>query len=76
MSSRLVALAFCFVDALATMVTLINCSATMLLIVVSLVTSFGLACLSSVVRSVLWPRYFWDQVPRHQPSEHSLRSPY
>lgn len=64
MLSRLVAVGFCALDMLATLLTILHGSATMVVIALSLAISIGLACCSSLVRSVLWPTYFWDEVRR------------
>lgn len=63
MSSRLVALGFCALDAMATLMTFIQGSATVFLIVISLAISLAIASFSWLVQSLLNPTYFWDQVP-------------
>ncbi len=57
--SRLVGFGFMLVDAVATVAAVLSSSGAMLMVFVSLIASFILAIMSSSVRSVLWPEYFW-----------------
>lgn len=63
MTSRFVALGLCALDALATLMTFVQGSATVCLIVISLAISLAIASFSGLVQSLLKPKYFWDQVP-------------
>ena len=64
MSARFVALGFCALDALATLMTFIQGSATLCLIIISLAVSLVLTCCSWLMQSLVQPTYFWDEIPR------------
>lgn len=60
MSRLLVGSGFFLCDAAATVMSILNCSGSLLILSVSLFSSILLTMISSTVRSVLWPTYFWD----------------
>ena len=60
MSSRMIAFGFVLLDAATTLLSLLQCSATLLIVVACCASSVFLAISSSIVRSLLWPTYFWD----------------
>jgi len=63
MTSRLIAIGFCLLDAMATLLAIVQGSATLLAIILSLIISSVLAFSSYLIRSVYWPTYFWDAQP-------------
>lgn len=64
---RIAAACFLIVDGVATLATMIHSSLTAVVIVLAVGSSALLALLSSTVRSMIWPTYFWDEAnPRRQ----------
>jgi hypothetical protein len=63
MSSRLIAIGFCMLDATTTLLAVVQGSTTMLIIILSLIISTVLAFTSYLIRSVFWPSHFWDVSP-------------
>lgn len=59
--SRFVGFAFVLGDAITTIATFLNSSGALLVVILSALTSIFLASLSSTIRSLFWPTYFWDQ---------------
>jgi|GEM_PF-5862740 len=58
--SRLMGLGFVLCDAAATCATVIYSSGAVVVLVTAFFTSCAVGLLSSTVRSLLWPTYFWD----------------
>ncbi len=58
--SRLTAIGFVTIDAVLSIATIVQSSLTMAVFFVVLLGSIGITILSSSVRSILWPTYFWS----------------
>jgi hypothetical protein len=61
MSRLLVGTGFVLFDAAATIFSLLNCSGTLIVLFVSLISSLVVAMTSMVVKSIMFPTYFWDE---------------
>lgn len=59
--SRALGFFFLLGDAVSTIAAFLHSSGLLVGAVFAVFTSFALAILSSSIRSVLWPTYFWDQ---------------
>lgn len=58
--SRIVAIVFIVVDFITTMMTLMSCQLTAIMVAGAAATSLMLAMCASTVRALFWPAYFWE----------------
>ncbi len=66
--SRFIGFAFVLIDGATTVISALSCSSVFVLFTVSIVSSFMISVLSGIVRSILFPTYFWDQ-PMEAPTQ-------
>ncbi|TWU25360.1 hypothetical protein Pla52o_16610 [Novipirellula galeiformis] len=59
--SRLVGIGFAFFDVVASVASLFSTPGSLLILMLSVISSFALALMSATVRAVLWPSYFWGE---------------
>lgn len=64
--SRITAIGFVTIDAVLSTATIVQSSLTMAVFLVVLFGSIGITILSGVVRSILWPTYFWSDSELHR----------
>lgn len=69
--SRLVGFGFVLCDIAATAFSMLSACGTLFVIVLSILSSITIATFSWMVRSTIWPTYFWDSeelaAPRKAP---------
>ncbi len=64
--SRITAIGFVMVDAFLSIATIVQSSLTLAVVLLTIMGSMGLAMLSSTLRSLLWPTYFWGDSELNQ----------
>ncbi len=72
--SRLVGLGFVLCDIAATVFSMFNACGTLLVIVLSVLTSITIGTFSWMVRSTIWPTYFWDAEELAAPRKAPVRA--
>lgn len=73
--SRIVGFGFALLDAAAAIASVLSNTGMLMLLVGSTITSLLIATMSSTVRGMICPSYFWDEkTPRPQLARQRVRS--